>query len=260
VQKRQVVAEVFCMKGVILAAGDGGRLYELTRTCPKVLLPMEGRALISYSLESMTAAGITAIAVVVGHNGAMVEQEVRRIAQDVERLEFITNVDFLGGNALSVHAAQAFTQNEDFVLCMGDHIIDRDLVGRLLQDGPSVPVLCVDSEPSLESQINDATRVLRGPTGCIEEIGKDLERWNAVDTGVFLLGGVIFSAIEGLIPEHGIHVELSQAVRRVIADGVSFATCDISGLFWTDVDTLEDYEGAARYMASLGGHDNDHSV
>ena len=38
------------MRGVVLAAGDGGRLRPLTDRQPKVLLPVRGRPLISYPL------------------------------------------------------------------------------------------------------------------------------------------------------------------------------------------------------------------
>ena len=54
-------------KGVILAAGDGDRLGSLTTTCPKVLLPIKGKPLISYPIEALAEAGISEIAIVVGY-------------------------------------------------------------------------------------------------------------------------------------------------------------------------------------------------
>ena len=237
------------MKGVILAAGDGGRLRPLTRKYPKVLLPMYGKPLISYSIEALVAAGVTEIAVVVGYRASHVVEELPQYVPDGVTVEFVTNPHYLGGNALSVYAAQEFVGTEEFVLCMGDHVIDRDLVRRLLESGPGAPALCVDSAPTMDSQTNDATRVVTDHDGSIIHIGKELPVWDAVDTGVFLLGGKVFDAIGELQREYGTGVEMSQAVNLLANNGTRFATVDIHGLFWTDVDTVEDYEAVARLYA-----------
>ena len=50
------------MKGIILAAGDGGRLRPLTLTTPKVLLDLGERPLINYPLDALMSAGISEIA------------------------------------------------------------------------------------------------------------------------------------------------------------------------------------------------------
>ena len=55
------------MKGVILAAGDGGRLRPLTDNMPKVLLELGGRPMIQYPLAALGLAGLSDIAVVVGY-------------------------------------------------------------------------------------------------------------------------------------------------------------------------------------------------
>ena len=49
------------MKGIVLAAGDGGRLRPLSDTQPKVLLPLLGKPLIAYPVDSLAWAGITEI-------------------------------------------------------------------------------------------------------------------------------------------------------------------------------------------------------
>ena len=47
------------MKGVILAAGGGSRLYQLTQDAPKVLLEVGGQRLIQYPLNALWHAGMS---------------------------------------------------------------------------------------------------------------------------------------------------------------------------------------------------------
>ena len=62
-------------RGVILAAGDGDRMGELTRDRPKVLLPInEGEPLILSPIRALAASSIRNIAIVVGY----LANEVRR--------------------------------------------------------------------------------------------------------------------------------------------------------------------------------------
>ena len=230
------------MKGIVLAAGDGGRLLPLTKECPKVLLPMYGRPLISYPIAALVAAGITDIAVVVGDRADRIIEILPQHVPKNASLEFIPNQHYLGGNALSIYAAREFVIDEEFVLCMGDHVIERDIVRRLLNNRTVAPTLCVDSAPTMQSQTKDATRVSRDLEGRIIGIGKDLLEWDAVDTGTFLLNQAVFDVIRDLRREFGTDVEISQMVNLLIRNGIRFATCDINGMFWTDVDTMEDYE------------------
>lgn len=241
------------MKGVILAAGDGGRLHPLTLNFPKALLPMENRPLISYPIEAMVAKGITDIAVIVGHKAEHIISELPGCIPGGIRLEFIRNSLYHGGNALSLAAAQEFVGDDRFVLCMADHIIHRDIVARLLAHNGDRPVLCVDSIPIYPSQINDAMRVLTDSYGHLIDIGKQLPEWNGVDTGVFLLGKDVFEVIRYLQTKYGHDVELSQMVEFLIAHDPPFTTCDVSGLYWTDIDTEDDYISTARLMEGFNG-------
>ncbi len=55
------------MKAIILAAGRGSRMKNLTDERPKCLVELRGRALLDWQLEALQAAGITEIAIVTGY-------------------------------------------------------------------------------------------------------------------------------------------------------------------------------------------------
>ena len=236
------------MRGVILAAGDGGRLRPLTDSQPKVLLPVQKRPLISYPLRALASQGITEIAIVVGHRARQVTEALENCAARDYSLEFVYNPDHEGGNALSLRAARDFVGDDPFILCMGDHIIEPALISMVLAARPAATTLVVDSEASLDSQLNDATRVLVDGDNRLVRIGKRLRKWNAVDTGVFRFTPDVFSTVEDLYGQRGDSLELNDVMRFLAAHDPHVDTCDVSGLFWTDVDTIEDYRSAEQQV------------
>mgnify|MGYP000453315785 CR=1 FL=1 len=58
------------MKGILLHGGHGTRLRPLTHTGPKQLLPIANKPMSEYCIESMKAAGVTEIAIVIGGIGS----------------------------------------------------------------------------------------------------------------------------------------------------------------------------------------------
>ena len=241
------------MRGIILAAGDGGRLRPLTHRRSKVLLPVGDRPLISYPLEALASSGVTDIAVVVGYRASQVIEALREWTPTDARIEFIHNPDYDGGNALSLMVAKGFVGDDPFILCMGDHIIHRSVVAKLLAARRASAVLGIDSAASQESQLNDATRVLTGEDRRLLRIGKRLRNWNAVDIGVFRFEPGVFRVLDGLYERHGDALELSDLMQFLADQEQLVDTCDIGGLYWTDVDTVEDYRSAERYMERLDG-------
>ena len=228
-------------KGIILAAGDGDRLGPLTRARPKVLLPLNDKApLISYPIEALVAAGISEIAIVVGYLGDKVVEALGNGSNFGARLEYISNSDYLGGNAISVHKARDWAQGEPVVLCMGDHLIEKKLVKRLLDRQTFNETLCIDYTPAQHHQLDEATKVTVDNAGYIKDIGKELVYWDALDTGVFLLTENFFQALDELVQRLGTDVEITDVVRFLISRGHRFDTHNTSGSFWMDVDTEED--------------------
>ena len=230
-------------KGIILAAGDGDRLGSLTAIRPKVLLPVNGKEqLIRCPIEALAAAGVSDIAIVVGYLGDSVIEALGNGDDFGVRLQYIYNSDYLGGNAISVYKAREWVQEDPAVLCMGDHVIEGEIVKRLLDRQTVNETLCVDYTPASHHDLAEATKVTVDSTGCIMDIGKNIVYWDAIDTGVFLLTENFFQALHELIQRRGIEVTISDVTRFLVGRGHLFNTCDVNGCLWADIDTKEDLD------------------
>ena len=228
-------------KGIVLAAGDGDRLGSLTSNCPKVLLPRGNKEpLITYPIRALAAAGIRKIVIVVGYLADRIMQDLGNGSSLGVELHYVINSDYLSGNAISVWKAKEQLRGESAVLCMGDHLIEEELVRRLVESNPSNETLCIDYTPSQNCKIKEATKVTVDITGCIKSIGKELTYWDALDTGVFLINHRFFKAIEELVHYQGTDIETADVIRFLVNRGHLFNTFDVSGSFWMDVDTEED--------------------
>jgi choline kinase len=228
-------------RAVILAAGDGDRMGTLTTHCPKVLLPTHtGEQLILSPIKALSAAGVKNILIVVGYLG----EKVKRTLGDGSRLgvtlQYVENTDYRSGNAISVWKAESWTQGEPVILCMGDHIIETSIISRLLSIEAIMDTLCIEYPLIPYHNSEEATKVALFEDGSIQDIGKVMKRWDALDTGVFLLTKRFFKTINRLAFLYDNNLEISDVIRFMISKGYRFNTCDVSGCSWMDIDTEED--------------------
>jgi len=198
--------------------------------------------LIRSPIEALAAAGVCDIAIVVGYLGDKVIEALGNGSNFGVRLQYIYNSDYLGENAISVYKAREWAQGEPVVLCMGDHLIDGEIVKRLLDRPVFNETLCIDYTPAHHHELAEATKVTVDSTGYIKNIGKYLVYWDALDTGVFLLTENFFRALRELVQYRGTDVTISDVTRFLVRRGHPFDTCDVSGCFWADIDTKEDLD------------------
>lgn len=59
------------LQAIILVAGQGNRLGPLTDYCPKCLVKVQGKPILQYQLEALSAAGFRECVIVVGHLAAL---------------------------------------------------------------------------------------------------------------------------------------------------------------------------------------------
>lgn len=239
------------MKGVILAAGDGLRLAPLTNHRPKPLVPVLDKPLIEYTILAYRQVGIRELVIVIGYRGEMIVEEIGDGSRYELKVSYALNPWYQGGNGTSIYAARPFLSDEAFILTMADHMVASCILRKLLEEERD-DTLCVDRAAKAPPQVKDATKVWVNETGQITRIGKDLEDWNAIDTGVFLFTPVIFSIVAELMQEQDGRCTVTEAVRKlIILKGIR--ACDVSGAFWMDVDTVADLQYVENLLWSLKG-------
>jgi choline kinase len=222
---------------VILAAGNGDRFKHSTHRS-KLLHPVLGRPLILRTLETAALAGVTRFVVVVGFEGDRLRNLVERNAPPGTAVRFVRNDNWHLENGVSALAARFAIEPRRFALLMGDHLFDAAVLGRLLRhpvpDGDSL--LAIDRGISDPLTIAEATRV-RLDGDRIIAIGKGLDPWDAIDTGLFVFSPRIFDALDEAVAAG--ETTLSAGVARLAAER-SMRGIDTGGATWCDVDTAED--------------------
>ena len=221
---------------LILAAGNGSRLRNVSGTLPKPLVPFNGRPLLEHILLGAQDAGIERFVIVVGYRGDAIRSWVASRHFRSMRIDFVENSEYNKSNGISVlRGGEAIYQN--FLLLMSDHIFESETAAALLRqriedDGT---ILAVDRKLETIFDMDDATKV-RCIGDYIVDIGKEITRYDAVDTGMFLCTPAIFAALEQATVNG--NCSLSDGMR-VLAAKRKLRAFDIGNALWQDVDTPE---------------------
>jgi choline kinase len=233
--------------GVILAAGFGSRLEGTSDdTSLKPLTPVAGEPLIYRTINSLEEAGCERVVIVVGHGGEEIEEEVVAEYTGEAELIFAINERYDLQNGVSVLTAAPFI-SDPFILTMADHVLSTELMELAgnhepPQDGAT---LLVDYKVDSIFDLDDATKVqVEGRE--IQQIGKQIEDYNCIDTGVFVATEGLLDALQAVLDREG-NVSLSEGIQRLALDS-RMTVLDIGDAFWQDVDTPEMLAHAEAYL------------
>ena len=125
------------MYALILAAGDGGRLYPLTDGVPKPLLKLHGRPIINHVLDGLMSCGVDDATIVVGYRGDALRAALENRSPRGMTLHFVENPAHELENARSIWAARyaadepALEQSRPFTSADLDFHGGRDAVLHL---------------------------------------------------------------------------------------------------------------------------------
>lgn len=223
---------------VILMAGTGSRLRASGEVLPKPLVPILGRPLISYIAEALENAGVGTLHAVVGGNSESLIASLRPLIPAAMQLNPIPNPDWQKQNGLSVLCAAGHV-TEPFLLMMGDHLFDPAILSLVLESGVSHCLnLAVDKKLETIFDIDDAMKVQTSGQHVVT-LGKTLETYDAIDTGIFLCPNELFAYLRGAQSRsRGSDCSLADGVRLMASDG-KVRAIDIGPAWWQDVDTPE---------------------
>src|SRR3954453_10159827 len=114
------------MKGLILSGGAGTRLRPITHTSAKQLVPVANKPILFYGIEDMADAGITEIGIIVGDTRAEIMEAVGDGSRFGVHVTYIPQEAPLG-LAHCVLVAHDFLGDDDFVMYLGDNLLEQDL-------------------------------------------------------------------------------------------------------------------------------------
>ena len=220
---------------LILAAGNGTRIKSIANGLPKPLVDFQGKPMLEHVIERARQAGIDDVVIVVGYRSGLIRRWLDGRSLGVS-ITLVENPDYHQPNGISALKARNEIQ-ENFLLLMADHIFEpetaRLLLNASLRDGEVI--LAVDPNIDRVFDLDDATKVLRNGDRIVD-IGKEIARYDALDTGMFLCGPALFDRLE-LASKKG-NCSLSDGMRQLIAEK-RLRALEIGEGQWQDLDTPE---------------------
>jgi L-glutamine-phosphate cytidylyltransferase len=225
------------VRAIILAAGRGLRLRDVTADGNKCLTPIGGVTLIERQIRSLRACGIEAVTVVAGFRA----DDVRRACD--ARVDFVINEQYESTNSLYSLWLARHLIGDGFVVLNGDVLFHRQMLWDLLtsRDEDALLMSARRGEPYTDEEMKVRVRA-----GCVTAIAKDLD---AAETDGENVGIAKF----GPDGAAALAVELERAVARggarewlprafdAFARRRPLHVVETRGFPWTEIDSPEDY-------------------
>ena len=225
------------LKGLVLTGGKGTRLRPFTYTGAKQLVPLANKPILFYALEALVASGVTDIALVVGDT----KDQVRAALGDGSR--FGAKVTYIEqpvplGIAHGIKIAEEFLAGSPFVLFLGDNFIKEGIARYVEQfrrgSHNSLVLLCPVDRPQdfgvAEFAGERLVRVVEKPSDPPSDLAV---------IGIYFFDSKVLDAVRRIKPSARGELEITDAIQRLIDDGLDVRAEVISGR-WIDTGKHDD--------------------
>ena len=232
------------MQAIILAAGMGNRLGELTIDRPKGMVCINEHELIRYVLSYMEHPDIDDITVVTGFERDIIEDFIKENYPDVN---LVCNMDYEAGNIMSLAAAMPHI-TDDFLLMNADHIYPLKMLRHILKNMNGITAIC-DFDRELS---DDDMKVKLNDEGALLRIDKKLQDYDCGYIGMTMCTrdhlNIYREAFDSVLRDIGDNACVENILGWLGDHSAEVNICDASGMPWLEVDTPEDLEHAERTL------------
>ncbi|MFH1501553.1 MAG: nucleotidyltransferase family protein [Candidatus Eisenbacteria bacterium] len=237
------------MKAVVLAAGKGTRMREITDSIPKPMVEVGGRPILWHVLRALRSAGVTDAAVIVGYKAESIRSYFGGGEEVGLSLSYFVQ-EVQDGTGKAADPASRFLSDGPFFFSFGDILTDPSVYASMVQDFESVPtdlllaVREVDDPGRFGAVGTEGDRI----TGIVEKPAAGRAPSNWVNAGMFISTPVLFDYTANLERSERGEYEIPDAFRMMIADGRVVRAHRVDA-GWRDVGTPEDLEAAGSEVS-----------
>jgi UDP-N-acetylglucosamine diphosphorylase / glucose-1-phosphate thymidylyltransferase / UDP-N-acetylgalactosamine diphosphorylase / glucosamine-1-phosphate N-acetyltransferase / galactosamine-1-phosphate N-acetyltransferase len=221
-------------KAVLLAAGRGTRMRELTAEVPKPMIKVRGKPILLHIVEGLQATGIKNFLIIIGYHGEAIREYFGDGTCFGLQIHYATQV-MQDGTGRVVDLARDFTSTAPFILHYGDILIDRKNYPALVDLPEAIEAIVTVKKNEDVSKggavfVNDRMEV----TDICEKSqpGEVNSPW--YNAGIYSFRSSIFEWTAKLQPSARGEYELTDAIRAFAQSGKKVQALELEGA-WADV-------------------------
>ena len=207
------------MKGLILSGGKGTRLYPITYTRAKQLVPVANKPVLFRVIEAIHDAGIDDIGIVVGDTANEIKEAVGTGRRWGIKITYIQQEAPLG-LAHAVKVSQDYLGTDKFVMFLGDNVIEGGISGLISQfessDYNCQIVLTPVDNPSrygvaeLDPDTRRIIRLVEKPRNPPSDL---------VLVGIYMFDETVWEAVQAITPSWRGELEITDAIQYLVNKG-----------------------------------------
>lgn len=239
------------MKGIVLAGGTGSRLWPMTRSVSKQLLPIYDKPMIYYPISTLMLAGVREILIITTERDQAAFRELLGDGSNFGiTLSYAVQAE-PKGLAQALLIGEEFLSGEDCLMILGDNIFHGVGLGTglrsFLPDSGAHIFLFEVSDPSQYGILRLDQN--RQPISIIEK--PKLSESKLAITGLYYFDNKASSVAKSISFSQRGELEITDALNHYLQDNSLSFTQLTRGSVWLDTGTVEDLHRASSYVGII---------